>query len=354
MTRRLWTRDELILSLELYYKLPYKKINSKTQEIISLANLLERTPNSIAIRVTNYISCNPLMKEKGIKGKDGGLAQCQPSWDEFFNNKQKLSLEYTRIIDKLNSQENSKNNNRVIVIDQDIIWSKICDSLKEKYKISYTGSNPYYLNIEDTEYYVFTRNLTRAYPFSSPDVCRIQLHKSYKFDFIKNTKKSLIVLGFCEQFNTIACWSSESIKPRLNSRRNVSLYSRFSQQKQLEPGKFREYKLSNQEIVKIVNLEDVYLLFKDSNLSQSKYFKNTNKIDLFTEFNFEYKNDKFDIDDLYMLTLDFLEDSSEIKVIQICIAYFEKYQKDYDLIKIKNIISKFKTQYNNKKNKLFI
>ena len=50
-TKRLWTRDELILALNLYLKLPFGKLHSGTPEIIHLAHLLGRTPGSIAMRL---------------------------------------------------------------------------------------------------------------------------------------------------------------------------------------------------------------------------------------------------------------------------------------------------------------
>ena len=40
--RRLWSRDELILSLNLYLKLPFGKLHSGTKEIIQLATVLNR------------------------------------------------------------------------------------------------------------------------------------------------------------------------------------------------------------------------------------------------------------------------------------------------------------------------
>ena len=54
--RRLWTKDELILALNLYLKLPFGKSDSGTPEIIHLANILGRTAGSIAMRLNNFAS----------------------------------------------------------------------------------------------------------------------------------------------------------------------------------------------------------------------------------------------------------------------------------------------------------
>lgn len=90
MSRRLWTKEELILAFNLYLKLPFGKFNSTTPEVINLAKLIGRSNNSIAIRLSNFASCDPYHKNRGVKGLVGGLKQCQPIWDEFFHDQEKL------------------------------------------------------------------------------------------------------------------------------------------------------------------------------------------------------------------------------------------------------------------------
>ncbi len=83
MRANLWTREELILAFNLYLKLPFGRINTSTPEVIELAQLLGRSVNSIAIRLSNFASCDPYHQNRGVKGMVGGLKQCQPIWDEF-------------------------------------------------------------------------------------------------------------------------------------------------------------------------------------------------------------------------------------------------------------------------------
>jgi len=90
MSRRLWTREELILAFNLYLKLPFGKFNSSNPEVIKLANLTGRSNNSIAIRLSNFASCDPYHINRGVKGLVGGIKQCQPIWDEFFHDQEKL------------------------------------------------------------------------------------------------------------------------------------------------------------------------------------------------------------------------------------------------------------------------
>ncbi|MEC7264717.1 MAG: HNH endonuclease, partial [Bacteroidota bacterium] len=44
--QRLWTRNELILAINLYCKLPFGRLHKTNPEVIHLANLINRTPSS--------------------------------------------------------------------------------------------------------------------------------------------------------------------------------------------------------------------------------------------------------------------------------------------------------------------
>jgi len=104
MERRLWTREELILAFSLYLKLPFGKLHHGTPEIIHLANFLDRTPNSIAMRLSNFASVDPYHLGRGIKGLRGGLRQVEPIWNEFINNKEELLFESEKILANLEKQ----------------------------------------------------------------------------------------------------------------------------------------------------------------------------------------------------------------------------------------------------------
>jgi len=102
--RNLWTKEELILAFNLYLKLPFGKMHSRTPEIVELANLIGRTSNSIAIRLTNFAACDPYHQNRGVKGMEGGRKQCQPIWDEFALNKEALIFESERILAEKENQ----------------------------------------------------------------------------------------------------------------------------------------------------------------------------------------------------------------------------------------------------------
>lgn len=72
--RKLWSRNEFILALNLYYKLPFGKLNTRTKEVQKLAVLI----NSVAIRLTNFAACDPYIINSGRKGMSVGKDQYQP------------------------------------------------------------------------------------------------------------------------------------------------------------------------------------------------------------------------------------------------------------------------------------
>ena len=111
MERRLWTRDELVLALSVYFQLPFGRLSSTTPEVLELAALIGRTANSVALRLVNFAACDPVIIESGRKGMPGGVSVCKPIWDEYFNQKDKLFFEAQKIKAKKhnNTVENELN-----------------------------------------------------------------------------------------------------------------------------------------------------------------------------------------------------------------------------------------------------
>ena len=101
MARRLWTREEFILALNLYLKIPFGKMHSRNPKIQELARLIGRTDNSVALRLVNFAACDPQLQARGIKGMWAGREQCMPYWEEFENNKEELLFESEQILASL-------------------------------------------------------------------------------------------------------------------------------------------------------------------------------------------------------------------------------------------------------------
>ncbi|MCV9933696.1 HNH endonuclease [Flavobacterium sp. LS1R47] len=98
--KKLWTREELILAFNLYLKIAFGKTHSSNPRIIELANLINRTPASIVMRLGNFASIDPFHINRGITGLKNGMNQVQPIWNEFFNNQEELVFLSEQILAK--------------------------------------------------------------------------------------------------------------------------------------------------------------------------------------------------------------------------------------------------------------
>lgn len=337
MKIRYWTEEELILTLDLYKKTSYEDMNVKNNAVISLSRIINRSTNSVVLRLVNYGYLDPIWHAKGRKGLDGGYAVCKPIWDKYYDNPELLNAKVEEIIRKIGINKDSLCNNNSQIVKGEIIWQDIINNLMKFYKIEWSGSNPYQLLLNDTLYYVFVRNLTRAYTNRSADVCRIQLHKSPRFEIIKSSDIPLIVLGYCDKYKTLANWPSKNIKPRLNGKGNVSLYSRFSKQKTVESRKIRIFMLDSGETINILNLEDINLLFPPFN----EFTEKETSIESANLFEIE---SGIDYEILSHLLSSVIHEPSEINAIKICIEYLEDKHIEYDLLMVRDIINQIKTQ----------
>jgi putative restriction endonuclease len=108
--QKLWTRDELILAINLYCKLPFGRLHAKNPEVIKLASLIGRTPGSVAYKLVNFASLDPSLQARGIKGASNASKLDREIWNEFYQDwdllpfeseKLRASLEHSTV-EKLN------------------------------------------------------------------------------------------------------------------------------------------------------------------------------------------------------------------------------------------------------------
>jgi putative restriction endonuclease len=84
--RRNWTREELILAFNLYCKIPYGTFHGKNPKIIELAGIINRTPNALALKLSNFASFDPYHHARGIKGMQNAGKLDKEIWNEFTSN----------------------------------------------------------------------------------------------------------------------------------------------------------------------------------------------------------------------------------------------------------------------------
>ena len=57
MPRANWTREETILALALYCKIPFGRINKTNPQIVQVAESINRTPSALAMKMYNFGRC---------------------------------------------------------------------------------------------------------------------------------------------------------------------------------------------------------------------------------------------------------------------------------------------------------
>jgi putative restriction endonuclease len=93
MTKNLWTRDELLIALNLYYKFPYGQFHTNNPVIIEVAEKLQRTPSALVMKLCNFGSLDPRHQLRGVQGLKGISKADRQIWQEFEDNWTELALE---------------------------------------------------------------------------------------------------------------------------------------------------------------------------------------------------------------------------------------------------------------------
>jgi hypothetical protein len=78
-----WTRNELLIVLNLYHKLRFAQFDQRQPVIIDLSQRLGRTPSSVAMKLCNLASLDPALKLRGIDGLKGASQLDRDVWEEF-------------------------------------------------------------------------------------------------------------------------------------------------------------------------------------------------------------------------------------------------------------------------------
>jgi putative restriction endonuclease len=95
-----WTREQTIIVFNLYCKIPFQKASSNNPDIIKIAKIIGRSPNSVKMKIGNFGSFDPELKKKGIVGLSNASKLDKEIWDEFNNDWDKLAFESEKLIAK--------------------------------------------------------------------------------------------------------------------------------------------------------------------------------------------------------------------------------------------------------------
>jgi hypothetical protein len=81
-----WTREHLLIALNLYCKLPFGQLNHRNPAIIEVAKKMGRTPSSLSMKLCNFASFDPVLQVRGVKGLVGASKADRAMWNDFQGN----------------------------------------------------------------------------------------------------------------------------------------------------------------------------------------------------------------------------------------------------------------------------
>lgn len=81
-----WTREQLILALDLYCRIPWGQCDQRNPRVQALAVELGRTPGSVAFILANFGSFDPELKKRMVGGLPNTGKLVGHVWDEFHTN----------------------------------------------------------------------------------------------------------------------------------------------------------------------------------------------------------------------------------------------------------------------------
>ncbi len=102
---KLWTREELLLILNLYYKIPFGQFDQHNPKVMNLAGLIGRTPSSVAMQLNNLVSLDPYHQNRGISGLRPPGKLAQQLWAEAQSDWENSILESENLLESLTQSQ---------------------------------------------------------------------------------------------------------------------------------------------------------------------------------------------------------------------------------------------------------
>ena len=104
-SNRNWTREEIIVAINLYCKIPFKESRASHPLVKQYAELIGRSPAAMNFKIGNLGRLDPTLRAKGITGLRNGGKLDEIVWNEFMENPEAMAFESERIIAEYKQQD---------------------------------------------------------------------------------------------------------------------------------------------------------------------------------------------------------------------------------------------------------
>lgn len=103
-----WTREHSLIALNLYCKVPFGRLHRTNPIIVQTAAKMGRTANSLAMKLVNFASLDPVLRARGVRGLPNVSQQDRAMWQEFQSNLTELGEESEQLIHDLFTSDETK------------------------------------------------------------------------------------------------------------------------------------------------------------------------------------------------------------------------------------------------------
>jgi predicted restriction endonuclease len=103
-----WTREHYLIALNLYGKLPFSHFDRKKAVIKEVAEKMGRSAGSLAMKLGNLASLDPVHKARGVKGLPNATRMDKAMWDEFQKQRATLAIQSEQMLHDLFTSDPAK------------------------------------------------------------------------------------------------------------------------------------------------------------------------------------------------------------------------------------------------------
>ncbi|SNY49203.1 putative restriction endonuclease [Arsukibacterium tuosuense] len=99
-----WSRQQSLVAFSLYCRLPFGRFHSRNPEVIRYANLIQRTPSALAMKLSNIASLDPAITSTGRSGLSGASNADKAMWQEMQHDWVEFSIAMAQAEQELTGQ----------------------------------------------------------------------------------------------------------------------------------------------------------------------------------------------------------------------------------------------------------
>jgi hypothetical protein len=88
-----WSREELMVAMNLYCRIPFGQLHQRNPLIVTAARQLGRSPGSLAMKLCNLASLDPVQQARGIRGLSNASLADREVWEQFHSDWEGMAVQ---------------------------------------------------------------------------------------------------------------------------------------------------------------------------------------------------------------------------------------------------------------------